>query len=97
MGFGYYSDKHPQCRDAYEKDAQIRLEKEQADYNEYIIGRNEAHEKMLVDTLASSIEKFSYSICKLADAIAVQQPPIVVNITGMDDANVEKMRAIFHV
>lgn len=97
MGFGYYSDKHPQCKDAYEKDAQIRAEKEQAEYNEYIMSRKEAHEKMLVDALASSIEKFSYSIGKLADAISVQQPPMVVNITGMDDDNVEKMLAIFHI
>lgn len=94
---GYYSDKYPQCSEAYEFDRQIEQNKEQAEYERYILNRKENHEKELVERLANSIDKFSISMVKLAEAIKTQQPPMVVNITGLDESNVEKLSTIFHI
>lgn len=94
---GYYSERNPQCREAYEWDKEIEDNKAQAEYENYLLNRKENHEKVLVERLATSIETFSNSINNLAKAISVQQPPMCVNINGLDDSNIEKMCTIFHI
>ena len=87
---GYYSEKYPQCREAYELDKQIEDDKAQAEYENYLLNRKENHEKALVERIATSIECFSDSINNLAKAISVQKPPMNVNINGLDDSNALK-------
>lgn len=85
MGIGYYSNKHPQSRDAYYKDIDEANAKKQNDYNEYIIGRQEEHENQMIDKILVSMNIFSNSINNLAAAIANQKAPIVMNVNGLED------------